>query len=217
MSGAKVAIIFGFPGVLVPCGHCFLSIFFPFGFRGRRFSVFPVPFGAVFSGSQAHRERHGATYSVYFVLRTCFALHTVYISCCRRVWRYIQCIFCVADVFGVTYSVYSVLQTCLALHTVYILCCGCVWYYIQCIFHLVGRFEGKNGRQRPENEVGGSIECRLKGVRRLFEAIVRVRGHFSTDGRPLSGLFAYIRAFEGKDRKPALLFHLKKYGRNERD
>ena len=104
-----------------------------------------------------------------------------------------------------------------ALHTVYISCCGRVWRYIQCIFHLVGRFEGKNGRQRPENEVGGSIECRLKGVRRLFEAIVRVRGHFSTDGRPLSGLFAYIRAFEGKDRKPALLFHLKKYGRNERD
>ena len=65
--------------------------------------------------------------------------------------------------------------------------------------------------------MGGSIECRLKGVRRLFEAIVRVRGHFSTDGRPLSGLFAYIRAFEGKDRKPDLLFHLKKYGRNERD
>ena len=145
------------------------------------------------------------------------ALHTVYISCCGRVWRYIQCIFHVADVFGITYSVYFMLRICLTLHTVYISCCGRVWRYIQCIFHLVGRFEGKNGRQRPENEVGGSIECRLKGVRRLFEAIVRVRGHFSTDGRPLSGLFAYIRAFEGKDRKPALLFHLKKYGRNERD
>ena len=61
---------------------------------------------------------------------------------------------------------------------------------------------------RPENEVGGSIECRLKGVRRLFEAIVRGAGHFSTDVSPLSGLFAYIRAFEGKDRKPDLLFYL---------
>lgn len=126
MSGAKVAIIFGFPGVLVPCGHCFLSIFFPFGFRGRRFSVFPVPFGAVFSGSQAQRERRGVTYSVYFVLRTCFALHTVYILCCR----------CVC----VTYSVYFMLRMCLALHTVYILYCRCVWRYIQCIFYVADVF-----------------------------------------------------------------------------
>ena len=162
MSGAKVAIIFGFPEVLVPCGHCFLSIFFPFGFRGRRFSVSPCRLG-LFS---AEVRLHGNG----------TALHTVYISCCGR-----------------------------------------FWHYIQCMFHLVGRFEGKNGRQRPENEVGGSIECRLKGVRRLFEAIVCGAGHFSTDGSPLSGLFAYIRAFEGKDRKPDLLFHLKKYGRNERD
>ncbi len=172
------------------------------------FFRFPVPFGAVFSGSQAQRERRGVTYSVYFVSRTCLALHTVYISCCGLVWHYIQCIFCIADVFGVTYSVYFVLRTCLALHTVYILYCRCVWHYIQCMFRLVGRFEGKNGRQRPENEVGGSIECRLKGVRRLFEAIVRGAGHFSTDVSPLSGLFAYIRAFEGKDRKPDLLFYL---------
>lgn len=172
MSGAKVAIIFGFTEVLVPCGHCFLSIFFPGGFRGRRFSVFPVPFGAVFSGSQVQRERRGVTYSVYFVLRTCFALHTVYILCCRCVWRYLQCIFHVADVFNITYSVYFMFRTCLTLHTVYISCCGRVWHYIQCMFRLVGRFEGKNGRQSPENEVGESIECRLKGVRRLFEAIV---------------------------------------------
>ena len=203
MSGAKVAIIFGFPGVLVPCGHCFLSIFFPGGFRGRRFSVSPC--GSGLFSAEVRLNGNGA------------ALHTVYISCCGCVWNYIQCIFHVADVFGITYSIYFMSRTCLALHTVYISCCGRVWRYIQCIFHLVGRFEGKNGRQRPENEVGGSIECRLKGVRRLFEAIVRVRGHFSTDGRPLSGLFAYIRAFEGKDRKPDLLFHLKKYGRNERD
>ncbi len=134
MSGAKVAIIFGFPGVLVPCGHCFLSIFFPFGFRGRRFSIFPVPFGAVFSGSQVQRERRGVTYSVYFVLRTCLALHTVYILCCRCVWRYLQCIFHVADVFSITYSIYSVLQMCLALHTVYILYCERVSHYLQCIF-----------------------------------------------------------------------------------
>ena len=195
MSGAKVAIIFGFPGVLVPCGHCFLSIFFPFGFRGRRFSVFPVSFGAVFSGSQVQRERRGVTYSVYFVLRTCLALHTVYISCCGRVWHYIQCIFHVADVFGVTYSVYFMLRTCLALHTVYISCCGRVWRYIQCIFHLVGRFEGKNGRQRPENEVGGGIECRLKGVRRLFEAIVRVAGALFDGRKTVVGAFCLHSCF----------------------
>ena len=140
MSGAKVAIIFGFTEVLVPCGHCFLSIFFPFGFRGRRFSVFPVPFGAVFSGSQVQRERRGVTYSVYFVFRMCFALHIVYISCCGRVSRYIQCIFRVADVFGITYNVYFVLRTCLALHTVYISCCGRVWRYIQCIFRVTDVF-----------------------------------------------------------------------------
>ena len=140
MSGAKVAIIFGFTEVLVPCGHCFLSIFFPFGFRGRRFSVFPVSFGAVFSGSQVQRERRGVTYSVYFVLRMCLALHTVYISCCGRVSHYIQCIFCVADVFGVTYSVYFMLRMFLALHTVYILYCRCVWRYIQCIFCIADVF-----------------------------------------------------------------------------
>ena len=140
MSGAKVAIIFGFPGVLVPCGHCFLSIFFPFGFRGRRFSVFPVRFGAVFSGSQASRERRGVTYSVYFMSRTCLALHTVYISCCGHVLHYIQCIFRVTDVFDITYSVYFMLRMCLALHTVYISCCGRVWYYIQCIFHVADVF-----------------------------------------------------------------------------
>ena len=120
MSGAKVAIIFGFPGVLVPCGHCFLSIFFPFGFRGRRFSVSPCRLG-LFS---AEVRLHGNG----------TVLHTVYISCCGCVCHYILCIFCVADVFGVTYSVYFMLRMCLALHTVYILCCRCVWRYIQCIF-----------------------------------------------------------------------------------
>lgn len=122
MSGAKVAIIFGFPGVLVPCGHCFLSIFFPFGFRGRRFSVFPVSFG-LFS-AEVRFSGNGA------------ALHTVYILCCRCVWRYLQCIFHVADVFRITYSVYFMSRTCLELHTVYILCYGRVWRYIQCIFHV---------------------------------------------------------------------------------
>ena len=104
------------------------------------FFRFPVPFGAVFSGSQAQRERRGVTYSVYFVLQMCLALHTVYISCCERVWRYIQCIFCVADVFDVTYSVYFMLRMCLALHTVYILYCRCVWRYIQCIFCIADVF-----------------------------------------------------------------------------
>lgn len=120
MSGAKVAIIFGFPGVLVPCGHCFLSIFFPGGFRGRRFSVSPC--GSGLFSAEVRLTGNGT------------ALHTVYISCCGCVWNYIQCIFHVADVFGITYSVYSVLQMCLALHTVYISCCRCIWHYIQCIF-----------------------------------------------------------------------------------
>ena len=120
MSGAKVAIIFGFTEVLVPCGHCFLSIFFPGGFRGRRFSVSPCGSGLFSAEVRLNGNDAG--------------LHTVYISCCGRVWRYIQCIFHVADVFSITYSVYSVLQMCLALHTVYILYCRCVWHYIQCIF-----------------------------------------------------------------------------------
>lgn len=126
MSGAKVAIIFGFPGVLVPCGHCFLSIFFPGGFRGRRFSVSPCRLG-LFS-AEVRFSGNGA------------ALHIVYISCRGCVWHYIQCIFHVADVFGITYSVYFVLRTCLVLHTVYILCCGRVWRYIQCIFHVADVF-----------------------------------------------------------------------------
>ena len=126
MSGAKVAIIFGFPGVLVPCGHCFLSIFFPGGFRGRRFSVSPCGSGLFSAEVRLNGNDAG--------------LHTVYISCCGRVSHYIQCIFCVADVFGVTYSVYFMLRMCLALHTVYILCCGRVWRYIQCIFHVADVF-----------------------------------------------------------------------------
>ena len=126
MSGAKVAIIFGFPGVLVPCGHCFLSIFFPGGFRGRRFSVSPC--GSGLFSAEVRFSGNGA------------ALHTVYISCCGRVSHYIQCIFRVANVFGITYSVYFVLQTCLALHTVYILCCGRVLHYIQCIFRVADVF-----------------------------------------------------------------------------
>ena len=69
------------------------------------------------------------------------ALHTVYISCYGRVSHYIQCIFCVADVFGVTYSVYFMLRMCLALHTVYILCRGRVWNYIQCIFRVTDVFD----------------------------------------------------------------------------
>lgn len=127
MSGAKVAIIFGFPGVLVPCGYCFLSIFFPFGFRGRRFSVSPC--GSGLFSAEVRLTGNGT------------ALHTVYILCCGRVLYYIQCIFRVADVFRVTYSVYFVLQTCLALHTVYILCCRRVWHYIQCIFHVADMFD----------------------------------------------------------------------------
>lgn len=126
MSGAKVAIIFGFPEVLVPCGHCFLSIFFPFGFRGRRFSVSPCRLG-LFS-AEVRLHGNGA------------ALHTVFISYCGRVWHYIQCIFHVADVFSFTYSVYFVLRRCLALHTVYISCCRCVWRYIQCIFCIADVF-----------------------------------------------------------------------------
>ena len=181
MSGAKVAIIFGFPGVLVPCGHCFLSIFFPGGFRGRRFSVSPCGSGLFSAEVRLNGNDAG--------------LHTVYISCCGRVSHYIQCIFCVADVFGVTYSVYFMLRMCLELHTVYISCCGRVWRYIQCIFHLVGRFEGKNGRQRPENEVGGSIECRLKGIRRLFEAIVRVAGALFDGRKTVVGAFCLHSCF----------------------
>lgn len=126
MSGAKVAIIFGFPGVLVPCGHCFLSIFFPGGFRGRRFSVSPC--GSGLFSAEVRLTGNGT------------ALHTVYISCCERVWRYIQCIFCVADVFRITYSVYFMSRMCLALHTVYISCCGRVWNYIQCIFRVTDVF-----------------------------------------------------------------------------
>ena len=126
MSGAKVAIIFGFPGVLVPCGHCFLSIFFPGGFRGRRFSVSPC--GSGLFSAEVRLTGNGT------------ALHTVYISCCGRVWYYIQCIFRVADVFGIIYSVYLVLRMCLALHTLYISCYGRVWRYIQCIFRVADVF-----------------------------------------------------------------------------
>ena len=126
MSGAKVAIIFGFPGVLVPCGHCFLSIFFPFGFRGRRFSVSPCRLG-LFS-AEVRFSGNGAE------------LHTVYISCYGRVSHYIQCIFHVADVFDITYSVYFMSRTCLALHTVYISCRRRVWHYIQCIFYVADVF-----------------------------------------------------------------------------
>lgn len=147
------------------------------------------------SGSTGTARRY---YSVYFVLRTCLALHTVYILCCRCVWHYIQCIFRVADMFCITYSVYFVLRTCLTLHTVYISCCGRVWRYIQCIFHLVGRFEGKNGRQRPENEVGESIECRLKGVRRLFEAIVHVAGALFDGRKTVVGAFCLHSCFRRK-------------------
>lgn len=126
MSGAKVAIIFGFTEVLVPCGHCFLSIFFPGGFRGRRFSVSPC--GSGLFSAEVRLNGNDA------------ALHTVYISCCGRVSHYIQCIFRVADVFRITYSVYFMLRTCLALHTVYISCCGRVWRYIQCIFYVADVF-----------------------------------------------------------------------------
>jgi len=126
VSGAKVAIIFGFTEVLVSCGHCFLSIFFPGGFRGRRFSVSPCRLG-LFS-AEVRLTGNGT------------ALHTVYISCCGRVSHYIQCIFRVANVFGITYSVYFMLRTCLTLYTVYILCCGRVWCYIQCIFHVADMF-----------------------------------------------------------------------------
>ena len=126
MSGAKVAIIFGFPGVLVPCGHCFLSIFFPFGFRGRRFSVSPC--GSGLFSAEVRLTGNGT------------ALHTVYISCCGRVSHYIQCIFHVADVFGITYSVYFMSRMCLELHTVYILCCGRFWHYIQCVFRVAEVF-----------------------------------------------------------------------------
>ena len=72
------------------------------------------------------------TYSVYFVLQSCFILHTVYISCFSSVWSYIQCIFHVSALFGLTYSVYFLLQFCLVLHTVYIIYCSPTWCCIHC-------------------------------------------------------------------------------------
>ena len=84
--------------------------------------------------------RFGPGYSVYFVLQSCFILHTVYILCCSPVWYYIQCIFSVVVLFGLTYSVYFLLQSCLVLHTVYISCFSSVWSYIQCIFYVAVLF-----------------------------------------------------------------------------